>query len=208
MNSSEVRRIELPDLREPVAAPVPRPFVEQQTFERLDTRLAREPSAREEYARGLAEGEAIGRSASQKELEPVLAELQALARALGSARAERIAQVEAELIALAREIAAELLRVQVADDDDAAVRASRACLEAARGADGDMRLRVCPQDLERVRTTAPELQLDLVEGRIEIVADASLERGDVVLETDDRCYDARAQRLLDAALNRVDEETS
>jgi flagellar biosynthesis/type III secretory pathway protein FliH len=207
MSTSEPRQPELLDLRAKLPASPARGFVEQAQFERLSTAPPRTPSRDEIFQSGVAEGERLGRSAAMKELEPVIAELREIGRALAGVREQRLAAVEAELIEVATELARRILHGELAQPRDAVVRMARACVEEAAD-EGALVLRAAAADVELLRTHAAELAHDLAEGSITIQADPALEAGGVVLESRTRCYDGRPARVLNAARARAGEETT
>jgi flagellar assembly protein FliH len=201
-SSSYVRRPELVDLRQRAPVNAPGQFDPQLAFERVPG-AARELTPDEAYRNGLAEGEKLGRSATLKELTPVLDELRAFARGLAIVREQRLMDVEAELLDVASEIARRILRAELELQPEAAGRLARACIEEA----ADQRplvLRAAPADLECVRRYVAELELDLADGGIRIEADPALARGGVVLVAPARVYDGRPERLLGAARRRVE----
>jgi len=199
MSSSDARPFELPDLRQPLRPAAARSFVETHNFDQIERPRTR--SLEEAHADGIAEGEARGRAAALKELEPVVEELRALGQAMAAVRSERLAQTETELIEIAAAVCRRILHGELSQNPDAIVRLAQTCVDEARGRDGQMRLRVAPGDLERVRVHVPELQLDLVEASIELAPDDSMEPGGVVLETPERCYDGRPFQLVQRALD-------
>lgn len=171
-------------------------FVETSDFETVarTSQILQAPD--EAFRNGLIEGEQRGRAAAHKELEPVVAELRELGRALASLRADRLHALEGELIEIACELARRILHAELREPHDAVVRLARVCLEEAAGESG-LVLRVSPVELDLVRTHAAELELDLADGGVSIQADASLQPGNVVLETATRCIDGRPDRILD-----------
>lgn len=173
-------------------------FVETSEFEAVAraAQLMRAPD--EAFRNGLVEGEQRGRAAARKELEPVITELRELGRALASLRADRLSELEGELLGIACELARRILHADLSTPRDAVIRLARVCLEEAAGETG-LVLRVSPSELELVRVHAAELELDLADGGISIQADASLQPGGVVLETPTRCIDGRPERILNHA---------
>ena len=161
-------------------------------------------SAEEAYQNGLVEGERRGREAAQKEIEPARQELQALARSLAVARRERIEQAERELTDIAIQIARQILRGELQQSGDVVLRMARSCIEAARHEGDVLTLRVAPADLDLIRTHLPELEVDLADCSLRARPDASIPRGSVVLETKQRCYEGRPERILDATAQSVE----
>ncbi len=206
MSSSEfLRRPELVDLNESHAAPTPRPFEECTEFERIEPRSAREITPEQAYKSGLHEGERIGREATHKELEPILAELQAVATAMARVREQRLEELEGELLGISSEIARRILRGELQQPGDVVVRMARTCIQEIRDEGGAV-LRVNPRDLELIRIHLAELEAELAETSIRAEADPSVALGCVVLETPTHCYEGRPERILDAALQKLQSE--
>jgi flagellar assembly protein FliH len=193
---SDTRAVALPDLRGELRPP-PAPAFEPGSFEAIAARAPR-LSADDAYAQGLAEGERRGRDEAVKELVPVIAELREIARALGSVRSRRLAELERELVDLACELARRVLHGELALGGDAVARLARALIEAAADEER-LVLRCAPSDVDLLRAHATELELDLADGGVQLAPDATLAPGNVVLETARRCYDARPERVLAAA---------
>lgn len=208
MSSSEtLEGIELRDLQtEAPAAPTREEFAEIRDFEHMSTAPVPLPSREEAFRDGFAEGEMVGRQAALKELEPVIAELRTLAAALGSVRVQRLAEAESDLIDVACEVTRRILHGELAQDGDTVVRLARACVREAAD-DGPLVVRAAAEDLDLLRTHAPDLEVDLAEGEIRIEPDPSVERGGVVVESRRRCYDGRPERILRDVAERLGEET-
>jgi flagellar biosynthesis/type III secretory pathway protein FliH len=203
MNSSEfLRRPELADLRESDAAPTPRLFEERTEFERLERRPVREISPEQAFKNGLAEGESIGREAALKELAPVADELRAVASSMAQVREQRLEELETELLRIATEIARHILRGELQQPGDVVVRLAHTCICEARD-EGSAVLRHHPGDLELIRVHLSELEAELTEAAIRTEPDPAIERGCVVVETPNRCYEGRPERILDAALEQL-----
>ena len=203
MSSSEfLRRPELVDLHESDAAPAPQTFEEHTEFERLEPGPAREITPEQAYKSGLHEGERIGREAAHKELQPILGELQAVTASMARVREQRLDDLEGELLAISSEIARRILRGELQQPGDTVVRMARTCIEEIRDEGGAV-LRVNPQDLELIRIHLAELESELAETSIQTQADPSVARGCVLLETPTRCYEGRPERILDAALQKL-----
>jgi flagellar assembly protein FliH len=205
MSSSErLERARLPRLAAETL-PVRRDeFTPGGSFARATGGKAPPLSAEEAYQNGLVEGERRGREAAQKEIEPARQELQALARSMAVARRDRIEQAERELIDVAIEVARQILRGELQQSGDVVVRMARSCIEAARHEGDVLTLRVAPADLELIRTHLPELEVDLADCSLRAVPDASIPRGAIVLETKQRCYEGRPERILDAVAQSVE----
>ena len=206
MSSSEYfRRAAFVDLQQDVPGPSPQDFSEQTEFPRLARTAQIELTPDEAHRDGLTEGEARGRAATLKELEPVLAELRSVTQSMIAVRQERLDAVESDLVQLATELAKRILRGELAQGEDAVLQMARACIEEAKG-ESPLILRVAPGDIEILRAHLPELELDLADTSVQLRADALLEPGSIVLETALRCYDGRPERLLRQAEQRLGTE--
>lgn len=202
-NSSEyIRALELPDLAEDLPEAETSPFEEHSEFERMSRTIMREKTAQQAHREGFAEGEAAGRAAVHKELEPAMEEIRAAARSMAHIRQQRLADAEAELVDVAAEIARRILRSELAGAGDTVLHMARACIQEAAD-EGALTLLVAPGDVELVRAHLPELELDLADASVQVRAEASLEPGHVVLQTPRRVYDGRPERILEAAAARV-----
>ena len=181
-------------------------FEQRSQFEQLRSVGNAALSTEEIFQNGLVEGEQRGRQAALKELEPVLEEFRAMARALACARKERIEQAQRELTDLGIEIARRILHGELQQPGDVAVRMARVCIEAAQGAEGVLTLHVAPADLELIRTHLPELEVELEDCTLRVVGAGGLPAGHVLLETSQRCYEGRPEQLLEAAATRLRRE--
>jgi flagellar biosynthesis/type III secretory pathway protein FliH len=161
------------------------------------------PDLEEVRAQALAEGEARGRAAARKELEPALARFEELLESLAQARAQRIAAAEQDLLDIAAELARRILHGELQQGGEGALRMARACLHEAAASEGALRLHVAPADAELLRAHLPELQLDLAERSLELVVDAGMSPGGVVVESAGRCYEGRPERVLAALAERA-----
>jgi flagellar biosynthesis/type III secretory pathway protein FliH len=202
-SSDRLERARLPRLGSE-ALPVRRDeFTPGAGFARTASGKAPPLSADEAYQTGLVEGERRGREAALKEIEPARQELQALARSMAVARRERIEQAERELTDVAVQLARQILRGELQQGGDVVVRMARSCIEAARHEGDVLTLRVAPADLDLIRTHLPELEVDLADCSLRAHPDPSIPRGSIVLETRQRCYEGRPERILDAIARNV-----
>ncbi len=206
MSSSEsFRRPTWIDLQSEVPPSPREDFVEQSEFPRIEIAEEREPSPDEAYRNGLAEGEQRGRDAALKELDPVIQELRSLATSMSSVRQERLDAAESELIQVATDVARRILHGELQQADDVILRMARACVEQAKEEDS-LVLHVAPSDLELMRTHVPELELDLADGSVGVQTDPCITPGSVVLQTSQRCYDGRPERILRHTLQQLEAE--
>jgi flagellar assembly protein FliH len=172
-------------------------------FAQLGTPRPPQPDPEELRRQALAEGEARGRAAAHKELEPTLARFAELLQSLCDARAQRLAAAEQDLLDVAAELARRILHGELRQGGDSALRMARACLQEAAGGEGALRLHVAPADAELLRSHLPELELDLAERALALVVDPLITPGGVVVESAGRCYEGRPERVLAALVERA-----
>jgi len=147
-----------------------------------------EAAVRAGYEEGLRKGR-------EEALAAVAAERERLARALAAVHAlERdvLARLEGEIVDLAIAVAERIVRARIEAGDEVAVRVAREAI-AACGETGGVRVRMHPEDVALARERAPELEAP---GLVELVADPSLARGDVLVETEMETLDARVRTAL------------
>jgi flagellar assembly protein FliH len=160
-------------------------------------------------ARQVAEHAALVQTATD-ELDRALAVLQSAARALDARTAPVLRDAEDTLLSVAMDLA-EAIVGDVLTDETAAVRFAlgRSGDGAGTGRPGAERhtVRVHPDDLALIvpgpdaslaRSTAPQPSVRMPAG-VELVADASLARGDAVSEFPDGYLDARIGNALQRA---------
>jgi len=167
----------------------------RQLQEQVST-LQMELLQREQQARqtGYGEGEQAGRRAAAAELQPVLDRLARTIEELTLLRRRFRVEAERDVVKLALAIAKRVLYREINMDPDAMLGLVRVALEQI-----DLR------ELHRVRlhpVDAPAVERHLatagVPGRVEVIADAGLERGSAVFET--------ARGNLDASISTQLEE--
>jgi len=166
-------------------------------------------------AGALAEAEAVRRAAGEVRAAAVeegraegllagRAELEARLSGLAEAQARWLARAEVEALDLAVEMARRILDRELRLDPAAAVEGARTALQVA-GRGGSVRVRLHPDGLAQFRARAPALP-DAEGGGLELVADPSLQPGDVVVETEAGQVDGRIDSRLEgfrAALARA-----
>jgi flagellar assembly protein FliH len=147
-----------------------------------------EALAREEYERGLREGEAAARAAVQPVLDRLAHSVDAIAGLRGRARRE----AEGDLLRLAIAIARRILYRELSVDPDAVSGLIKVAIEKLQ-AQEIHRVRVHP-DLESSVRHAIE---GLAAGRsVQVVADRGRLPGDVVFETERGSLDASVETQL------------
>ena len=151
-----------------------------------------EVRVREAHHAGYVEGEAKGRLLAAEELKPVLARLANTILQMADARANYIRQTEADVVKLSLAIARRILYRELTIDQGALAGLVKAALEKLQS-DVVARARVHPDLEATVRATIEQ------SGRgasVEVVADASLERGGAVIETNRGSLDASLEVQL------------
>jgi flagellar assembly protein FliH len=147
---------------------------------------------RESHHAGCVEGEAKGRLLAAEELKPVLARLGNTILQVADSRASFIRQTEADVVKLSLAVARRILYRELTIDPGSIAGLVKAALEKLQS-DVVARARVHPELEAAVRATIEQ------SGRrasVEVVADASLERGGVVLETNRGSLDASIETQL------------
>jgi flagellar assembly protein FliH len=169
-----------------------------------DRRAAREAA----FAEGLAAGRAEGRAAALAEWAPRLAALARALEAAGATMRQQREQLAAELGAHVADIALVIAR-KVIDrglaTEEAAVRATVGQLARRLTAGGALGVRVAPDLAEALaawRAAGGTL------GEVVVRADASLGRGDFVVETEAGFLDGRIATQLEEAARILAEPTS
>ena len=147
---------------------------------------------REGHHAGYVEGEAKGRLLAAEELKPVLARLSNTILQVADSRASFIRQTEADVVKLSMAVARRILHRELTIDPGSIAGLVKAALEKLQS-DVVARARVHPELAATVRATIEQ------SGRrasVEVVADASLERGGVVIETNRGSLDASIETQL------------
>lgn len=137
----------------------------------LDVRQARE--------QGFREGEAAGREHASAELQPVLQRLAAAISGVASLRSRIRRDGEQELVQLAIAIARRIVRRELTVDPDAVEGLVRAALDKVQLRDV-CRVRVNPGFLPALKNA---LEHSAATSGVAVAGDASLQAGDVVIET-------------------------
>lgn len=170
-------------------------------------RAAGEAEALREFAR--QEGFAQGRAEAEAEVADTLATLRAMARGLSEQREAIEEAAVREATALAVEIAARIVRADVAANPERVADVMRGAIR--RAADrSQLVARVSPIDLAACREAAPTI-LEEMGGiaRFEVVDDPRVMPGSCVLETSagdvDATFESQLGRVLEALIAPPDE---
>ncbi|MFZ5578735.1 MAG: FliH/SctL family protein [Pseudomonadota bacterium] len=132
-----------------------------------------EQGRREGFEAGHAEGLAAGRAQAQQERETLLTLVTRLTKPV----AELDAQAETALVALALELARQVVLHDVQTQPEALLPMVRKALAAFPAQAGAPMLRLHPLDLEVLRKVAPEFE----DEGVGLVGDDTLHRGDVIV---------------------------
>lgn len=176
--------------------PWPAPQVQGATAQPADPRTEQNPDqvrARVEaeghaqgYQRGHAEGLAAGRAQAEREVDGLRAILAALATPLN-----RLDQAtEESLAALALEVARQVLRHEVRTQPEQILVVMRQALAAFPLRGGAPWVRLHPEDVALIRALTPEIE----SAGVSLLADDTLERGDLILAADSEEKLARPDR--------------
>jgi flagellar biosynthesis/type III secretory pathway protein FliH len=154
--------------------------------------------ARAIVERAHAEADVVRQAAAAAGREEAMAAAtEAVARA-ALARDRLVASAEPEIVELAFAVAARVLARAAESDREAVVEIAARALDAVRQR-ADVTLRTHPDDLAALRAAEPRLLARLKRARrLALVADAAVERGGVVVESEAGTVDARLTTQLDA----------
>lgn len=166
-----------------------------------------EIDAMREFAR--QEGYAQGRAEAAAEVTDALASLRAMARGLAEQREVIEESAVREATALAVEVAARLVRADVAANPDRVADVLRGAIRRASDR-SQLVARVSPSDLAACREAAPTILLEMGGiSRFEVVDDPRIMPGSCVLETAagdvDATFESQLARVLEALVAPPDE---
>ncbi len=157
---------------------------------------ARKQAAESARAEGLRAGEANAtaqaNAAARKEYEDALSHTTQSVRDILESRRSMRKQMEADLVQLAIAVARRILHRELHVDPEALAGVVKAVIERVEAREIH-RILVAPYDLPFVQKRAAELGLP---ARVELVADGSLVRGSVILETARGRLDASIETQL------------
>jgi len=134
-----------------------------------------EQGQRDGFAAGLAEGLAAGRAQAQQERDALRSLVERLAQPVAALDAE----AETALVALALELARQVVLHELHTQPDAILPIVRKALAAFPAQAGTPGLRLHPLDLDLLHSAAPELEAS----GVLLLPDEHLERGDVVIQS-------------------------
>lgn len=156
--------------------------------------LEAESTRRQETGRreGRAEGEKTGMEAAAGALQPVLERFTATIADLGSYRARFRRDSEPELLRLALAVARKILRRELTVDPHSLLGILKAALETINQAEV-LSIRAAPEDAAQLSGRLAALDLP---DEVEVIADRTLQRGSVILDTKRGQVDASVNTQL------------
>lgn len=189
--TADFRRWELPNVGTGPAASAAANASPQPTVREL---AALEQQAREE---GYAAGHAEGMAAAQQQLRQRLAELDALYDAAARPLQQLDEQTGQELAQLAMIVARRVIAYELRLSPALVVQAVRQAANALPAATRELRVHLHPADLALLRESGA------AETHWQLLADATLARGDCRLESERSRLDARVETRLAAMIDAV-----
>jgi flagellar assembly protein FliH len=144
------------------------------------------------YYRGFSEGKAVGREQAGAELQPVLDQLGRSLASLSSLRSRVRTEAEGDLLKLAISIARRVLHRELTLDPESIEGLIRVALEKLQSREL-CRVRVHPDQEQAIRNS---LERFANSQKVELIADSSLQCGDVLFETVHGNLDASIESQL------------
>lgn len=194
----------VPSLKPPAAtrsAPSPAAraasFLEEQVanlenqIRQLD--LERQRQVQEAHDRGRTEAEARSQARLKQEIEPWLLRMAKSIEDIATVRQRYLRDSEEQLVRLSLAIARRILHREIQVDPEALIGLVRAAIDRSELRELN-RILLNPQDREVLQPYLDRLHLP---PRVEIAADATLERGALLLESGSGLLDASIQSQLD-----------
>jgi len=166
---------------EPPATPEDR--LSQQDRERIE---------QEAYQRGFSEGKNVGQQQAKAEMQPVLDQLGKSLAALSSLRSRIRAEAEGDLLKLAISIARRVLHRELTLEPESIEGLIRVALEKLQSREL-CRIRVHPDQEGTIRNALERFSNSQ---KVELVADSSMQCGDVIFETAHGNLDASIESQL------------
>ncbi|MDP9114177.1 MAG: FliH/SctL family protein [Acidobacteriota bacterium] len=152
----------------------------------------RERIEQEAYQRGFADGKNIGQQQAKAELQPVLEQLGKSLAMLSSLRSRIRSEAEGDLLKLAISIARRVLHRELTLEPESIEGLIRVALEKLQSRDL-CRIRVHPDQESAIRHALERFSNSQ---KVELVADSSMQCGDVIFETAHGNLDASIESQL------------
>jgi flagellar assembly protein FliH len=176
----------------PPQKPKPAPVVKPESAPPVD----RERIEREAHQRGFAEGQALGKDQTMAEIQPVLDRLGRALAEMSSLRSQIRRDAEKDLLKLSIAIARRVLHRELTLDPESIEGLIKVALDKLQARDL-CRVRVHPDQETAIRAS---LERFTNSNKVELIADASLQSGDVLFETTHGDIDAS----IEAQLREID----
>jgi len=152
----------------------------------------RETIEQEAYQRGFSEGQSVGQQQAKAELQPVFDQLGKSLAALSSLRSRIRSEAEGDLLKLAISIARRVLHRELTLEPESIEGLIRVALEKLQSREL-CRIRVHPDQEGTIRNALERFSNSQ---KVELVADSSMQCGDVVFETAHGNLDASIESQL------------
>ncbi len=154
--------------------------------------MERDRSEQEAYHRGFTEGKNVGREQAGGELQPVLDQLGRSLATLSSLRSRIRGEAESDLLKLAISIARRVLHRELTLDPESMEGLIRVALDKLQARELS-RVRVHPDQEQAIRKSLERFSNSQ---KVEVIADPSLQCGDVLFETAHGNLDASIESQL------------
>jgi flagellar assembly protein FliH len=152
----------------------------------------RERIEQEAYQRGFSEGKSVGQQQAKAELQPVLDQLGKSLATLSSLRSRIRTEAEGDLLKLAIAIARRVLHRELTLEPESIEGLIRVALEKLQSRELS-RIRVHPDQESSIRRALERFSNSQ---KVELVADSSMQCGDVIFETAHGNLDASIESQL------------
>jgi flagellar assembly protein FliH len=156
------------------------------------TQQDRERIEQEAYQRGFSEGKSVGQQQAKVELQPVLDQLGKSLATLSSLRSRVRSEGEGDLLKLAISIARRVLHRELTLEPESIEGLIRVALEKLQSREL-CRIRVHPDQESAIRNALERFSNSQ---KVELVADSSMQCGDVIFETAHGNLDASIESQL------------
>jgi flagellar assembly protein FliH len=146
---------------------------------------------KEAFEQGYAEGERIGKQMGERMIETVVKRYEHSIAEIAQAHRNLAESMEGETVRLALEIARKVVQRELTLDPDLVAALASVALKRVSGHQG-IALRVSRHDFNRVNTAVADIN-----PAVTVKEDATLERGDFIVETNQTLLDGRVSNQID-----------
>jgi flagellar assembly protein FliH len=175
----------------PQAPPQQKPRAASSSLEQVPA-AERERVERDAHQRGFAEGKALGKDQASAEIQPILDRLGRALAELSSLRSQIRRDAEKDLLKLSIAIARRVLHRELTIDPESIEGIIKVAIDKLQSRDL-CRVRVHPDQEAAIRASLERFSSS---NKIEMIADASLQTGDVLFETSHGDIDASIESQL------------